>query len=554
MSPLSQIDLVSHLDTIGHGTRTNLVGDPKIIELLSKISANREEGEISIGQLILSVVGGIKGFIEDAGRRRTLFLSFSGEQRAFLQGHLGVPNLDKMSLGKDRKAALYKLFGEELVEMPEEVSIYLVEQVRPAKELFEHQQKASLQCEKFLNQRKNVMLHMPTGSGKTRTAMTLAARTLNGCERGVILWIVSGKELCEQAADTFAEIWKHQGSREIPLIRLWGGIKEHDPSMASAQLFADEKWPEDLQDAMIVASAETLWQMVDKWEASQTLKRAEMIRLMIFDEAHRSVADTYKRCVNAFSGNAPMLGLSATPGRSSITTGIGSLTELFDGNRVELEIEGFSCPVEALIFKGFLSRLEKEKLEIPELGWKKEEVAEINKHLASDFNLSRKDLERFGLSASRNLKILQRVEQLVKIEGHKRVIVFAPSVESSNILASLLEMHGIRAKSISAKTAPYERDTWLNHTFKEESDAPCVLVNYGVLTTGFDAPKTSAVVIARPTTSVVLLNQMAGRALRGVEVGGTATAKLVTVVDIEIPELSNTVDQFHAFDAEWTNK
>jgi superfamily II DNA or RNA helicase len=71
------------------------------------------------------------------------------------------------------------------------------------------------------------------------------------------------------------------------------------------------------------------------------------------------------------------------------------------------------------------------------------------------------------------------------------------------------------------------------------------------LTTGFDAPKTSAVVIARPTTSIVLLSQMAGRAIRGVRVGGNRTAKMVTVVDTAIPELVETIDQFHAFDESW---
>ena len=38
-----------------------------------------------------------------------------------------------------------------------------------------------------------------------------------------------------------------------------------------------------------------------------------------------------------------------------------------------------------------------------------------------------------------------------------------------------------------------------------------VLVNFGVLTTGFDAPRASAVVIARPTASLVLYSQMVGR-------------------------------------------
>jgi len=56
-----------------------------------------------------------------------------------------------------------------------------------------------------------------------------------------------------------------------------------------------------------------------------------------------------------------------------------------------------------------------------------------------------------------------------------------------------------------------------------------VLCNYGVLTTGFDAPKVRAVVIARPTTSVVLYEQMIGRGMRGPLNGGT---EMCTVIDL----------------------
>ena len=57
-----------------------------------------------------------------------------------------------------------------------------------------------------------------------------------------------------------------------------------------------------------------------------------------------------------------------------------------------------------------------------------------------------------------------------------------------------------------------------------------VLCNYGVLTTGFDAPKTDVVVIARPTSSAVTYHQMVGRGLRGPKLGGTSRC---TIVDVD---------------------
>jgi hypothetical protein len=46
--------------------------------------------------------------------------------------------------------------------------------------------------------------------------------------------------------------------------------------------------------------------------------------------------------------------------------------------------------------------------------------------------------------------------------------------------------------------------------------------NYGILTTGCDAPKTDVIVISRPVFRPVRYMQMVGRGLRGEKNGGTA--------------------------------
>ena len=88
--------------------------------------------------------------------------------------------------------------------------------------------------------------------------------------------------------------------------------------------------------------------------------------------------------------------------------------------------------------------------------------------------------------------------------------------------------------------------------YKEPDEEPRVLFNYGVLTTGFDAPKTSAALVARPTKSLVLYSQMIGRALRGVRAGGNSEAEIVTVVDVSLPGFSAMADAFFYWeDAGW---
>jgi superfamily II DNA or RNA helicase len=58
-----------------------------------------------------------------------------------------------------------------------------------------------------------------------------------------------------------------------------------------------------------------------------------------------------------------------------------------------------------------------------------------------------------------------------------------------------------------------------------------VLCNYGVLTTGFDAPRVRAVVIGRPTASRVLYEQMIGRGMRGPRFGGTDECLVIDLDD-----------------------
>ena len=82
------------------------------------------------------------------------------------------------------------------------------------------------------------------------------------------------------------------------------------------------------------------------------------------------------------------------------------------------------------------------------------------------------------------------------------------------------------------------------------SDEIKILINYGVLTTGFDAPKTNIAMITRPTQSVVLYSQMVGRASRGPRAGGNKNCKIITIVD-QIPGFRALSEAFAYWDDLW---
>lgn len=92
--------------------------------------------------------------------------------------------------------------------------------ISPQFGLFLHQARALRQVEKHLNTEPHrALLHMPTGSGKTRTAMNVVANYLRNRNKGVVVWLAHSEELCEQAADEFEKAWEFLGIREVPMIR-----------------------------------------------------------------------------------------------------------------------------------------------------------------------------------------------------------------------------------------------------------------------------------------------------------------------------------------------
>jgi superfamily II DNA or RNA helicase len=554
------INIIEHLNDLDHGTVQDLLGDYRVVELLIELE-RINTGKINRGDLILRLLGGIENLLLDKSKRRKLFLSLSRGSLEKIKEQIGGKDPLTLNLrNRENLKELCSVFGiiPERGESEDTNEENLkAEYVNVSYGLFEHQSCALLKCmEIFESNKPRAMLHMPTGSGKTRTAMHLIARHLNNQNKSLVLWLVQGKELCDQASLEFKNAWKSLGERNLPLLNLWSDTKGIDECLLKlTDVRPDEIWPKELEDGVIISSIDTLRNMISKWEPGELVSRREKIGLIVFDEAHRSIAKTYFETLDMLIGSSTsLLGLSATPGRShygETNDEESKLVNLFYGNKVLLEIDGYTSPVKALIDKGYLAKLEKEELKIVSSDVDKSQIDEMVNKLHASFEISKEFLNLIGLNAARNLQIVERVESLVLDEDHKRVIVFAPSVESAETISSILNTREVQSHVISNESDVKFRNRVLKKFKSVVDEESMVICNYGVLTTGFDAPRTSAVVIARPTNSIVLLNQMAGRAIRGPKVGGNKTAKLITVVDTEIPKLVETIDQFHAFDDSW---
>ena len=398
---------------------------------------------------------------------------------------------------------------------------------RPFKVLKDYQ---SVICFKALRKldynNSRFILQMPTGTGKTRTAMEVVSNQFNQIEKScVIFWLVNSEELCEQAVECFLDVWEHVGNKDVKVVRAWGKNK--------IQLDENDRF------TFIVGGFQKLYNNLSKDpDFFHTLK--EHVNLIIVDEAHRVLAPTYKAVTDSLFGKkCNLIGLTATPGRGAFDDFENQkLSEYFNEEKLVIESPNNISLFSYLKSKGILSYAKyKSLITSPNIELTKKELG----YLETNFDFSPSFIKSFGEDNTRNFEIIK--EFLIKLKTHKKALFFACSVEHSKFICSTLNYLGIEASHIDGNTKKGTRQFILDE-FKFGNLQ--VICNFGILSTGFDAPKTDLVFIARPTQSIVLYSQMIGRGLRGKEVGGTENCTIVTVKDniIGLPSESNIFSYF----------
>jgi superfamily II DNA or RNA helicase len=161
--------------------------------------------------------------------------------------------------------------------------------------------------------RRRAVVSLPTGGGKTRVTVQAAVElVLNppGPNRSV-LWIAQTDELCEQAVQSFRQVWLNRGApaTDLRVVRFWGGAG--NPSAPAAG-----------EPTVVVASIQTLNSRIDH----ETLRWLKTPGLVVVDECHHAITKSYTsvlRWLDALpqrpgapaKDEPPFIGLSATPFR-----------------------------------------------------------------------------------------------------------------------------------------------------------------------------------------------------------------------------------------------
>ena len=196
--------------------------DPGVLSVLDAISG----GRIVCGNLrrVAQTLVNFDVLLGDTAGRRLVLRLVPEQKRGELEGRVGrsVHPTDSGDWTEAEVRQLRDFFG--LVEeriVPVEVPP--TDTISPEYGLFDHQRNVVRKLAPLLAQdERRAILHLPTGAGKTRTAMHVVADSLRVHDPAIVVWLASGKELLEQAVLAFREAWEHLGTRSIQIGAMWG--------------------------------------------------------------------------------------------------------------------------------------------------------------------------------------------------------------------------------------------------------------------------------------------------------------------------------------------
>lgn len=297
------------------------------------------------------------------------------------------------------------------------------------------------------------LLVLPTGCGKTIVFCKLAEHLVAQGKR--ILILAHRGELLQQAADKMSKATGLQCAvekAEDSAIESWFRITvgSVQTMMRPARL---EQFPRDYYDVIIV------------------------------DEAHHIMADSYMRVVEYFE-DAKLLGVTATPDRGDMR----NLGAVFDKLAYE-----YTLP--RAIKENYLVKLK--ALTIP----LKLDLTGVSKQ-AGDYSLS-------GLGSALDPYLHLVAKEMAEHCRGRKTVVFLPLIATSQKMRDLLAQHGFRAAEVNGESK--DREDVLKGFDAGKYD---VLCNSMLLTEGWDCPSVDCIVCLRPTQIRSLYCQIVGRGTR----------------------------------------
>lgn len=300
---------------------------------------------------------------------------------------------------------------------------------------------------------KRTLLVLPTGCGKTIVFSKVIEDRVREGER--VLVLAHRSELLEQASDKLEKST---------------GLKT---ALEKAEHTSLGSWYR-----VVVGSVQTLMR-----EKRLNQFDKDFFDVIIVDEAHHTIADSYLRILNYFE-NAKVLGVTATPDRGDMK----NLGQFYESLAYEYTLpraikEGYLSPIKALTIPL--------RLDI------------------SNVQQSAGDFAAGQLGTALDPYLEQIADEMWKVAKDRKSVVFLPLVKTSQKFTEILNRKGFKAAEVNGESKDREQ---ILEDF--ENDKYNVLCNSMLLTEGWDCPSVDCVVVLRPTRVRSLYSQMVGRGTR----------------------------------------
>ena len=357
-------------------------------------------------------------------------------------------------------------------------------------------------CEAFEEGHRKALLVMATGTGKTRTAISIVDVLTDKEWVKNVLFLADRTVLVKQAKNNFTKLL---------------------PNMSCCNLLSTVDNPEDSR--IVFSTYQTMINAIDstKSKTGNKLFTPGHFDLIIVDEAHRSIYKKYQAIFDYFDGL--VVGLTATP-RNDVDRNTYRFFE------IENDVPTFAYEYERAVKEGYLVDYHtiKTSTDFMDRGIKynelsAEEKEEYENTFADDEDNIPEEIDATAINSwlfNRDTikKLLELLmEKGLKVEGGDKLgktIIFARNHRHAERIVEIFnelypEYKGEFAKLIDNQVKYNEN---LIEHFSIKDDFPQIAVSVDMLDTGVDVPEILNLVFFKPVKSKIKFWQMIGRGTR----------------------------------------
>ena len=356
-------------------------------------------------------------------------------------------------------------------------------------------------CDAVMSKHRKMLLVMATGSGKTRTAISIVDVLMKHNYVKNILFLADRKALVKQAKKNFSNLL---------------------PNLTLCNLLDNKDNPE--QSRMIFSTYPTMMNAIDeaKCKDGRKLFTPAHFDLIIIDESHRSIYKKYQDIFKYF--DAMLIGLTATP-KDEIDKNTYSIFELESG------VPTYAYELEKATHDGYLVdyRTREIKTKIMEDGIHYDDLSEEEKETFDnefeddeniDDTIGSEAINEWLFNANTiDMVLNELMENGIKVEGGDKLgktIIFAKNsrhaeaiVKRFNAIYPEYGSHFIKQIDYSIKYV----DTLIDD-FSTKEKMPQIAVSVDMLDTGIDIPEILNLVFFKKVRSKSKFWQMIGRGTR----------------------------------------